>query len=113
VGWLAKETIALNPTIIHEAYHTLVFKARWSPEEASRALLDACSDPMNQFANQTVRTTRLGLELAVRHHIGGRDALILASLLGARISEFFTFDGDLIALKRVRFGKATLVIKAA
>jgi len=113
MGWLAKEAIALNPTVIHETYHTLVFKARWNPEEASRALLDACSDPLNRFVNQTVRTTRLGLELATRHQLGGRDALILANLLGARIREFFTLDRGLIALKRVRFGKATLVIRAA
>ncbi len=109
--WLANEPVALNPTIAHEAYHTLVFKAKWKPEEAARAVLDACSEPGNSFVNQTVRTTKAGLELAVGHHLGGRDALILASLLAAKVKEFRTFDKSLLALKRVRFGKSSLTIR--
>ena len=38
---LSQEAVALNPTIIHEAYHTLVFKMKWSPEQASRVLIEA------------------------------------------------------------------------
>jgi predicted nucleic acid-binding protein/antitoxin component of MazEF toxin-antitoxin module len=110
--WLADRSVILNPTIVHEAYHTLVFKAKWASAEASRALLDACSDPRNMFVNQTLRTTKLGLDLAARHGLGGRDALILASLLGANVRKFFTFDKDLLALKRVSHGKVTLTIRA-
>ena len=32
-AWLAVESIVLNPTIAHEAYHTLVFWAKWNPAE--------------------------------------------------------------------------------
>jgi len=109
--WLAHESIILNPTIAHETYHTLVFKAKWDCEEAERAILDACSDPRNAFVNQTIRTTKAGLELAVRHRLGGRDALILASLLAARTKEFRTFDDQLLALRKVRYGDSTLSIK--
>ena len=111
--WLAGRAVVLSPTVVHEAYHTLVFKAKWTPEDASRALLDACSDPRNAFINQTFRTAKAGLELAVRHRLGGRDALILASLLGAGVREFVTFDGSLIGLGRVRFGRSSLAIKPA
>lgn len=111
VDWLRDESIVLNPTIIHEAYHTLVFKARWNPEDASRALLDACSDPANLFVNQTQRTTKLGLEIAVKHHLGGRDSLILANLLGAKVKELFSFDQGLVELKRIEFAKRALAIK--
>jgi predicted nucleic acid-binding protein len=101
------------PDPVHEAYHTLVFKAKWEPEDAARTLLDACSDRRNAFVNQTVRTARAGLELAVRYRLGGRDALIIASLLGAKVREFFTFDKSLLELKRIRFGKSFLVMKPA
>jgi len=73
--------------------------------------LDACSDPTNLFVNQTQRTTKLGLEIAVEHNLGGRDSLILANLLGAKVKELFSFDQDLIELKRIEFGKRTLSIK--
>ena len=109
--WLANRAVVLNPTVVHEAYHTLVFKAKWRGEDASRALLDACSDPRNVFINQTLRTVKAGLELAVRHKLGGRDALILASLLGADVREFFTFDRDLLELKKVKFGRSLLAIR--
>jgi predicted nucleic acid-binding protein len=109
--WLANRAVVLSPTVVHEAYHTLVFKAKWDPEDAARTLLDACSDRRNAFVNQTVRTVRAGLELAVRYHLGGRDALIIASLLGAKVREFFTFDKGLLELKRVQFGKSFLVIR--
>lgn len=110
-NWLAKESIILNPTIAHEAYHTLVSWGKWSPSEARKAVWDACSDVNNSFVNQTARTTKTGLELAVRHGLGGRDALILASLLAARVREFRTFDRSLLALKQVSFGKSRLSIK--
>jgi predicted nucleic acid-binding protein len=109
--WLADESIILNPTIAHEAYHTLVFWAKWNLAEARKAVWDACSDANNSFVNQTARTTKTGLELAVRHGLGGRDALILASLLAAKVREFHTFDKSLLSLKRVSFGKSSLGIK--
>ena len=109
--WLADESIILNPTIAHEAHHTLVFWAKWNPVEARKAVWDACSDANNSFVNQTARTTKTGLELAVKHGLGGRDALILASLLSAKVRDFHTFDKSLLALKRVSFGKSSLGIK--
>lgn len=50
--FLAKRGVALNPTVIHEAYHTLVFKMKWTEEEASRTLSAACMDERNLFINQ-------------------------------------------------------------
>lgn len=111
--WLAGESMILNPTIAHETYHTLVFWAKWNPAEAEKAVWDACAGANNSFVNQTARTTKTGLELAVRHGLGGRDALILASLLVAKAREFRTLDKSLLALKRVSFGKSSLSIKPA
>lgn len=109
---LSSEAVALNPTIIHEAYHTLVFKMKWSPEQASRVLVEASTDERNLFVNQTLTTTKMGLRLAVRYGVGGRDALILANTLSAKIADFVTMDDELIALKRVAYGELTLTIRA-
>ena len=36
---LANKTHAINPTVIHETYHTCVFKLRLDPEETVKVLL--------------------------------------------------------------------------
>lgn len=112
-GFLADRGVALSPTVVHEAYHTLVFKMKWDEEEASRVLTAACADDQNLFVNQTLRTTRAGLKIATEHKgLGGRDALILANLLVGRVAELVTFDGALLALGKVRFGRSSLSIRA-
>jgi predicted nucleic acid-binding protein len=102
--------VALNPTIVHEAYHTLVFKMKWLPEEASEALSKASASSENRFINQTLRTTKIGLSLAAKHNLGGRDALILANCLAGRISRLITFDAGLLSLELVKHGKAIVAI---
>ena len=109
---LSHEAVALNPTIIHEAYHTLVFKMKWRAQEASTVLIEASTDEQNMFINQTLTTTKIGLRIATRHGLGGRDSLILANFLGAGIPEFITLDDALIALKRVAYGKRKLTIRS-
>ncbi len=109
---LADRAVALNPTIIHEAYHTLVFKMKWDGEEASRVLTAAYSDERNLFLNQTLRTTKAGLQIAAKHRkLGGRDALILANFLVGKVAVLVTFDKGLLALGRVKYGRSTLSIK--
>jgi predicted nucleic acid-binding protein len=110
--YLADRAVALNPTIIHEAYHTLIFKMKWDEEEASQALTAAYTDEKNLFLNQTLRTTRAGLQVAARHRkLGGRDALILANLLVGKVAELVTFDKSLLAVGRVTYGRSSLSIK--
>jgi predicted nucleic acid-binding protein len=108
---LSRQTVALNPTIVHEAYHTLVFKMKWTPHEASTVLIGASSDGDNLFINQTLTTTRIGLHIATRYGLGGRDALILANFLTAGISELVTLDDELINLKSVAYGRWTMSIR--
>jgi predicted nucleic acid-binding protein len=110
--FLAERGVALNPTVIHEAYHTLVFKMKWAEEEASRTLTAACTDEQNLFINQTLRTTRAGMKIATEHRgLGGRDALILANLLVGEVRELVTYDKDLLAVKKVRYGRSTISIR--
>jgi len=109
---MSREAVALNPSVIHEAYHTLVFKMKWEGGEASRVLLEASADERNLFINQTLTTTKMGLHVATRFGVGGRDALILANLLAAKVTRFITLDDELIALKRVAYGKLVLSIRS-
>ena len=99
----------VNPTVIHETYHTSVFKLRRNPSETARVLLDyvdlALCLPIDTL------TAKRGLRLAARHSLGGRDALILASyLLSKKVRRFVTFDKSLLALGEVRAGARILPI---
>ena len=109
---LASKRVALNPTVIHEAYHALVFKLKWSPQQARLVLREVLDDRSNLFLNQTLDTTRTGLALAEQYGLGGRDALILASFLAPSVSYLQTFDKVLLALERVAYGRRELKIRS-
>ena len=110
---LTERRVALNPTVIHETYHTIVFKMKWERKDASKTLLEILDDADILFLNQTKDTPRIGLRLAERYAIGGRDALILASFLNASIGELKTFDKQLIRLRKVEHGSHKLNIQVA
>jgi len=108
---LAFKRVALNPTVVHETYHALVFKLKWIPEETGQVLREVLDDPNILFLNQTRETTRIGLGLAERYTLGGRDALILASFLDPSVSEMVSFDKPIIALGKVAYGRRELKIR--
>lgn len=113
VSSLASRRVALNPTVVQETYHTLVFKMKWAPTDAAEALTEMLDDTHVLFINQTKDTTRVGLNFAERYSLGGRDALILASFVNPSVVEFRTFDKELIRLRRVEHGRRRLRIRSA
>jgi predicted nucleic acid-binding protein len=111
--YLKRRKIALNPTVFHETYHTLVFKMKWTEEEASDILKDIISDDENNlFINQSLQTTVAGLNLAMEYHLGGRDALIVANLIVARVRECRTFDRKLLELGKIKYGRSVISFKS-
>ena len=40
VSSLASRRVALNPTVVHETYHTLVFKMKWASDDAAEGISD-------------------------------------------------------------------------
>lgn len=113
VSSLASRRVALNPTVVHETYHTLIFKMKWASEDATELLTEMLDDSHVLFLNQTKETTKTGLRFAERYALGGRDALILANFLNPSVAEFVTFDKELIRLRRVERGRRKLMIHAA
>lgn len=112
VSSLASRRVALNPTVVHETYHTLVFKMKWRSNEAAEVLREMLDDKHILFLNQTKDTTKTGLKFAERYGLGGRDALILANFVNPSVAEFVTFDKQLIRLRRVEHGHRKLTIRA-
>ncbi len=97
----AEMKIGLNPTVLHESYHVLVYDQEWDPTEARHRLVALLNHPHVEFYNQSRRISILALDLAVRHNLGGRDSLILANLMANNVPVLYTHDGDLLRLKHV------------
>jgi predicted nucleic acid-binding protein len=106
---LAGRRHAINPTVLHETYHSAVFKLGRSPTDTVAALLEYMN--LALCLSIVPMTAERGLKLARKHSLGGRDALILASyLLSQEVRAFVTMDEALLSLKEVRLGNKSLRI---
>ena len=103
--------VALNPTVLHEAYHTLVYYLEWSPEEAARRLTALLRHPFIEFFNQTQKTSLIALNLAVKHDIDGRDALIIANYIANKTPTLYTHDKELLKLQKITWKNTNLTFK--
>src|SRR5665647_117306 len=103
--------IALNPTTIHEAYHTLVFSQKWTPEESADALKVLLNNPYSEFNNQTRKTSIIALNLSVQYNLGGRDALITANYIANKITIMYTHDKALLKLQKITWKNTSLTYK--
>jgi len=106
-----ENTVALNPTVLHETYHTLVFSLEWFPEEAAGRLLMLLKHPYVEFFNQTKKTTQIALNLSVKHNLGGRDALIIANFLANKVHTIHTHDEELLKLQRISWKNFSVTFK--
>ena len=101
----------VNPTVIHEVYHTLVFKRKMEPTSANKKLVEFLADRRTSFVNQTKLVTVFSLSLASRFNMGGRDSLIVGCYLHAKVTRILTHDEELLKLKVLRFrGKAVELV---
>jgi predicted nucleic acid-binding protein len=106
-----ENTVAINPTMLHEAYHTLVFGQKFTTTEAQRRLKLILRHPYIEFHNQTKRTCLIGLDLAARHGLGGRDALIIANYIGNKVPVMLTHDRELLSLRRVSWRTSAIEMR--
>jgi len=104
----AENMLALNPTTLHEAYHTLVFGQKWSPNDAATRFIALIKHPFVEFFNQTRKTSIIALNLSVKHNLGGRDALIVANYLSNKIPILLTHDKDLLKLQKITLNNISL-----
>ena len=68
-----EKVIALNPTVLHETYHTIVFYLEWLPEEAVKRLALMLKHPYIEFFNQTKKTSIIALNLSAKHELRGEE----------------------------------------
>jgi predicted nucleic acid-binding protein len=106
-----QNTVALNPTVLHETYHVLVFYLQWQPQEAAQKLSLLLKHPYIYFYNQTKQTTQIALQLAVKHALGGRDALIIANYLANKTPTIYTHDQTLLKIQNITWKQSTITFQ--
>ena len=94
---------ALNPTVVHEVYHALVFKRGMLPQDAKSKLRVLVNDRRTKFLNITKTISLYSLDLASEFNLGGRDSLIVGCYLHSGMVSVLTHDSDLLHLGKVRF----------
>ena len=100
--------VAINPTVLHESYHTLVYYQKWTRDDAKSRLRLILNNRHIKFYNQTKSVSVIALNLAGRYQLGGRDSLILANFLGNHVTEVYTHDSDLLKTASVSWMKAKM-----
>ena len=103
-GW------AINATVVHETYHTLVFRRKISPADSRRKVVELLKDRRTVFINLTTATCLFALNLAASMNLGGRDALIIGSYLYNKIPQMYSHDEELARLKKITVRGKTLHI---
>ena len=96
-----KSRIAINATVIHETYHTLVYKQKWVRREAGKRMISFMSMKNVIFFNQTKSIARNGIYLADKYEIGGRDSLILANYMFNGVVNMYSHDQGLVDLGKI------------
>ena len=104
----SENRIAVNPTIIHETYHVLVYSQKWLPQDASNALKILLKNPYLEFFSQTKNISQIALSLSVHYNLGGRDGLIAANFLTNKLTIMYTHDKELVVLKKIKWKNSTL-----
>jgi predicted nucleic acid-binding protein len=93
--------IALNPTVFHETYHTLVYKQKLMREDANERLLSLLRQRDVVFLNQTKSISRNAIYLANKYELGGRDSLNLSNFLFNNIVQLYSHDRKLVSLGKI------------
>ena len=107
---LSSDGWAVNATVIHETYHTLVFRRKISSIDSKRKIVEFLEERRTSFINLTKSISLFALDLAAKTNLGGRDSLIIGCYLHNRVPELYSHDEDLVKLRKVSMKGKTLRI---
>jgi len=108
---LKHEGWAVNPTVVHEVYHSLVFKRKMTAEDASSKINAFVRDRRTRFLNITRAISVYSIDLAVRFSMGGRDSLIVGCYMHNGVDRLLTHDKELLKLRRIDFRDRRIVFE--
>jgi predicted nucleic acid-binding protein len=100
---LSTRAWAINPTVVHEVFHTLVFKRGMSPGDARLKVRALVRDKRTIFLNLTKTISLYSLDMGPEFNLGGRDSLIVGCYMRNGMETMLTHDKELLKHKKLRF----------
>jgi len=100
---MSTSDLAMNPTVIHETYHTLVFKRKMQPKDARSKLRTLIKEKKAHCFNITKTISLYSLDLASEFNLGGRDSLIIGCYLRNGVNIVLTHDKELLNISNLIF----------
>ena len=85
-------SVVISGIAIMEAYHTLVYKIKYSPQEVKKRLIALIKSKNINIIEITSKTVLFALEIASQYVVGGRDALIAANYLEFGCKDIFSHE---------------------
>jgi predicted nucleic acid-binding protein len=100
---LSSDAVAINSKVVHECYHTLVFRRKITPTDSKLKIVELLKDSRTIFLNMTKGVSMFALDLATKMNLGGRESLIIGCYLHNNVEEMYSHDEDLTKLATVKF----------
>lgn len=95
------ETIGIPSIVFMESYHALVYSYKFKHSEVKERLTILIDSEYIIIYTISTSTLLYAFEIAAQYNIGGRDALISASLLENNIKEIYSHDKDFDTIKEM------------
>ena len=95
------ETIGIPAIVFMESYHALVYSYKFKHSEVKKRLTTFIDSEFIIIYNISTSTLLYAFEIAAQYNIGGRDALITASLLENNIKKIYSHDKDFDSIKEI------------
>ncbi|MHA1254647.1 MAG: type II toxin-antitoxin system VapC family toxin [Promethearchaeota archaeon] len=96
-----EETIGIPSIVFMESYHALVYSYKFKHSEVKKRLTTFIDSEYIIIYNISTSTLLYAFEIAGQYNIGGRDALISASLLENNIKQIYSHDKDFDTIKEI------------
>lgn len=96
-----EETIGIPSIVFMESYHALVYSYKFKHSEVKKRLTTFIDSEYIIIYNISTSTLLHAFEIAGQYNIGGRDALISASLLENNIKQIYSHDKDFDTIKEI------------
>lgn len=97
-----KEIIAIPSIVFMESYHALVYAYKFDHLEVKNRLITIVDSDNIIIFNISTSTILYAFEIAGQYNIGGRDALITASLLENNVKKIYSHDHDFDIIKDIK-----------
>ncbi len=109
---IPRYTRAINSTVVHECYHTLVFRRKINPADCKLKIVELLKDPRTAFLNMTKSVSLFALDLASKTNLGGRDSSMSIPSTVLRLDfESCTKWTNILATFTTTFHKSTLATR--